>query len=743
MNYHSVKIDFDGREYSLETGRFAKFASGSVMVTSGETMVLVTATASQKEIDADFLPLQVEYREKTAAAGKIPGGFLKREGRPSDKEVLTARLIDRPIRPMLPKSWRFDTQIIATVFSAEPDVNPDTLSAVGASAALMISDVPFNGPISQVRVAMIDGELTVNPTNAMLEKSVMDISVSGTDNAITMVEGEFKEVSEDDFLEALEFAHNKIKELNNLQRELAALVTKEKRQIEEKIIPQVVIDFVTEITTEKINEYVYSDSTKSERGDKRVEIRDFAREQVAEKFADNEDEDFKANLDKWTGKIVDDIEKNAMRMMILKSNKRLDGRTTVDIRPIECEVGLLPRTHGSALFTRGETQSLTTVTLGTDRDEQMIDGLLPVANERFMLHYNFPPFSVGETGRLGLSRREIGHGHLAWRALKEVLPEKAEFPYTIRVVSDILESNGSSSMATVCAGSLALFEAGVPVKKSVAGIAMGLIKEGDDVAILSDILGDEDHLGDMDFKVAGTKDGITACQMDIKIEGLSIEIMKKALDQAKKGRMHILSIMDATLESPAEEISKYAPQFTTMKVPQSSIGAVIGSGGETIRSICKETNTEINIEDDGTVIIAATSKEEADAAVEMIKKVTRKPEEGEIYTGKVTEIREGLGAFIEILPKTNALLHVSQIAYERVENVADVLSVGDIVDVKLIEITKDGKMRLSRRALLPKPEGWEEREPRPRSDSGSDRDRRGGSNDRRGSGDRRSGGNRR
>jgi polyribonucleotide nucleotidyltransferase len=744
MNYHSVKIDLDGREYSLETGRFAKFAGGAVMVQSGDTMVLVTVTRSKNEIDADFLPLQVEYREKTAAAGKIPGGFLKREGRPSDKEVLTARLIDRPIRPMLPKSWRFETQIVAGVYSAEPDVNPDTLSAVGASAALMLSDIPFNGPISQVRVARIDGEFVVNPGSNNLDESDMDISVSGSDNAIMMVEGETKEISEDDFLAALEFAHEKIKELNGLQHQLAELVSTEKIEVEEKVIPEEIVNFVTENVTDKIIENVHSDSTKAVRSEQRSELRDKIKEDVQEKFGDNEDEEYVANLSKWTGKVVDEIEKTEMRKMILKDGKRLDGRSTTDIRPIECEVGLLPRTHGSALFTRGETQSLSTVTLGTDRDEQMIDGLLPVSQERFMLHYNFPPFSVGETGRMGLSRREIGHGHLAWRALKEMLPTKAEFPYTIRIVSDILESNGSSSMATVCAGSMGMFDAGVPFKKSVAGIAMGLIKEEDDVAILSDILGDEDFLGDMDFKVAGTKDGITACQMDIKIEGLSIEIMKNALEQAKAGRMHILGIMDDTINAPREEISEYAPQFETMKIPSSAIGSVIGSGGETIRSICKETNTEVNIEDDGTVVIAATSREESRAAREMIEQIIKKPEVGEIYEAKVIDVREGLGAIVEVLPKSTALLHISQIAWEKTENVGDVLSVGDTVEVKLTEVGRDGKMKVSRKALLPKPEGYVEREPRRRDDRRDDRrgdDRRG--NDRRGGGDRRGRDNRR
>lgn len=696
-------IEFEGKEYSLETGRFAKFANGSVMVKNGDSMVLVTVVASNEaKPDIDFLPLQVEYREKSSAAGKIPGGFIKRENRPSDKEILSARLIDRPIRPMIPKNWNYETQIIATVYSAEPGVDPDTLGAVGASAALLISDIPFNGPISEVRIGKINDKYIINPTVDELKKSKLDITVAGTNNAIIMVEGESDEISEDEFIEALNIAHEKIKILNNLQLDLFSKFNRPKREIILDEPNEEFVNIIKETIHQDLYDYVHNITTKEERSEQRRKIFEKALEIITNNYSDIKE--LNEKLEKYTSKVVNSLEKKYMREMILNENKRLDGRTTTDIRPISCEIGLLPRVHGSSLFTRGETQSLSTVTLGTNRDEQMIDGLLPQYNERFMLHYNFPPFSTGEVGKLGLSRREIGHGNLAWRALKGMLPEQSKFPYTIRVVSDILESNGSSSMATVCAGSLALFDAGVPMKKPVAGIAMGLIKEDDRVAVLSDILGDEDFLGDMDFKVTGTKDGITACQMDIKIEGLSTEIMSKALNQAKIGRLHILEIMNSVIAEPKEDISEYAPRFLAVKIPTDSIGAVIGPGGDTIRTICKENNVEINIEDDGTVMIAGTNKESSENAKKVILALTAKPKEGEIYKATVKELREGLGAIMEFLPKTQGLLHISQVAHERVDDVSKYLTVGDKIDVKLIEITKDGKYRLSRKAILPKTE---------------------------------------
>jgi polyribonucleotide nucleotidyltransferase len=721
-----TSIIFEGKKYSLETGKFAKFAN-SVMVRCGDTMVLVTVVASEKKLEGiDFLPLQVEYKEKYAAAGKIPGGFHKREARPTDHEVLCARLIDRPIRPMIPKTWHHETQIIANVYSAESDVNPDSLAAVGASAALLISDIPFEVAVSQVRVGRLNGNFIANPSDEQLKNCDIDISVSGTDLAIMMVEGEMKEISEDDFVGALDFAHAKIRELNVLQTDLVRKFEETngkvvKREFSVFEIPTEIVEVVEKAIKNDLDTHVHTVSTKNERKGRRAEIKEKAIETLINsgleilkdvaailtpnelKLSNVEPEPVSKELiEKWCEEIVAKLEKKLMREMILTDKIRLDGRKLDQIRPIECEVGLLPRNHGSALFTRGETQSLSSLTLGTSRDEQVIDGLLPEFTERFILHYNFPPFSVGETGRLMTGRREIGHGHLAWRALKEVLPQQELFPYTLRIVSDILESNGSSSMATVCAGSLAMFNAGVPVRDAVAGIAMGLIKEEDRVAILSDILGDEDFLGDMDFKVAGTKKGITACQMDIKIdEGLSTTFMRKALEQAKQGRIHILSIMNKCIDKPEDDLSPFAPRFVTIKIPVDTIGAVIGTGGETIRSIIRDTGVEINIEDDGTVLIAAISQEASDAAIKIIRGLTQKPEIGEVYTNVlVKEVREELGAIVEFLPKTTGLVHISQLAKDRLRKASDAVKVGDRIDVKLIEITRDGKFRLSRKALL-------------------------------------------
>ena len=726
MSKITTSVTFNGKEYSLETGRLAKFAN-SVMVSCGETIVLVTVVASEKELEGiDFLPMQVEYREKYAAAGKIPGGFLKREARPTDHEVLCARLIDRPIRPMITKSWHHETQIIANVYSAEPDINPDSLAAVGASAALLISDVPFSIPVSQVRVGKINGKLIANPTDDEMKQCDIDISVSGTDQAIMMVEGEMKEISEDDFVEALDFAHKKIRELNALQMELVRKFEAEngpvvKRDFKVFEIPEEIVNVVENAIKEDLDNHVHTVTNKNERRDRRNEIKEKAIETLITSELEilkdvnailKPDEPKQPDVEpvpvskelctKWCEEIVSKLEKKLMREMILTDKIRLDGRKLDQIRPIECEVGLLPRNHGSALFTRGETQSLTSLTLGTSRDEKIIDGLLPEFTERFILHYNFPPFSVGETGRMMTGRREIGHGHLAWRALKEVLPPQETFPYTLRIVSDILESNGSSSMATVCAGSLAMFNAGVPAKDAVAGIAMGLIKEEERVAILSDILGDEDFLGDMDFKVAGTRKGITACQMDIKIdEGLSTDFMRKALEQAKQGRMHILGVMNQCIKEPEKDLSPYAPRFVSIKIPPDTIGAVIGTGGETIRAITRETGVEINIDDDGTVLIASTSQEASDAAIKIIKGLTQKPELGEVYKNVlVKEVREDLGAIVEFLPKITGLVHISQLARERIHKASIVAKPGDRIDVKLIEITHDGKYRLSRKVLL-------------------------------------------
>lgn len=733
----SVEIEFGGRNFSLETGRFAKLANGAVMARYGDTMVLAVAVAAGTPREGiDFLPLQVEFRDKYAAAGKVPGGFFKREARPTEKEILSARLIDRPIRPMFTKGWTYETQIICTTYSFDQENDADVVAAVGASCALMLTGMPFNGPVSNVRVGYLEGEFIINPTFQQLENSEMDITLSGTDSSIVMVEGECQEISEDLFVQALEFGHQHIRQLNDLQRQLIAQCEVTPLPMPEKTTFADVEAFIREHSTATLETFAREATSKEGRQERYRTLRQEVAQLVAEKFSDEAHAGLE--VDKVVGNVLHDLESDVMREMILTDGKRLDGRATNQIRGITCELDILPRTHGSALFTRGETQSLTSMTLGTKNDRQLIDGLLPKHEKRFMLHYNFPPFSTGETGRFGsTSRREIGHGNLAERALKVMLPDEAEFPYTIRIVSDILESNGSSSMATVCAGALSLMAGGVPLKKPVAGIAMGLIKDeaSDRVAILSDILGDEDHLGDMDFKVTGTTDGITACQMDIKIQGISLEVMRSALDQAREGRMHILGIMAESISEARADLSPFAPRLTTIQIPVEMIGAVIGTGGETIRGIVAESGAEISIEEDGTVVIAAVSGESSQKAVEMIRALTEQPEPGKVYRGKVTQIREGLGAIIEFLPRKTGLLHISQIDHHRVENVEDVLSVGDRVEVKLVEIQDDGKFRLSRKALLPRPEGMEEEQPRERSERrdgdrggyrGGDRGDRGG-----------------
>lgn len=744
MSKHTVSRIINGKELSFEVGRFAKLADAAVMVRYADTMVLVTAVASQDPKDLDFLPLTCEYREKHASSGKIPGSFFRREARPTTKETLASRLIDRPLRPLFPKSWRHETQVIATVYSFDMENEADVLAALGASTALTISNIPFEGPISEVRVGRVDGSFIINPTLEQIAASDLEIIVAGSDDSIMMVEGASKEISEDDFVNAIEFAHTWIREMNAMQRELAALVGTTKREVVSTEPPADIIAAIDAAIVPLIQPAIRKDSTKEERGALRDVVKQAALA-AAQAVVDANEAYAELDVERIVKNAVKSIEAREMREMILTEGRRLDGRSTTQIRPITCEVGILPRPHGSALFTRGETQSLTTVTLGTKTDQQIVDGLLPTYERRYMLHYNFPPFSTGEVGRFGFtSRREIGHGDLAERALEPFIPTEDEFPYTVRIVSDILESNGSSSMATVCAGSLALFHAGVPAKKAVSGIAMGLIKEGDRVAVLSDILGDEDFLGDMDFKVTGTADGITACQMDIKIGGLSVDIMRTALAQAREGRLHILGIMNECMAKPNDELSPYAPKLTTIMIPVEMIGAVIGPGGEMIRSIVKETGAEINIDDDGTVTIAAVNQSSADAAIKRIQDITRPLELGAVYQGKVKEIREGLGAFVEIMPKKQGLLHISQLDHRRVATVGEVLAVGDVLDVKLIEIQPDGKIRLSRKALIPVPEGMEVQEDRPRRDDRGPRDRdrgprrddRGGRRDDRGPRDR-------
>lgn len=700
---------------TFETGRFARQASGSVMVTYGETMVLVTAVAADTPREGiDFFPLSVEFREKTSAAGKIPGGFFKREGKPTEKEVLSARLIDRPIRPMFADHYRNEIQIVAGVYSHDQENDADVLGACGASAALMLSPAPFAGPIAEVRVGRVDGAYVINPTHSQLEHSDIELVMAGTADSIMMVEGEALEVSEQDMLDALAAGHVAIRQICQAISEFAAAApnARPKLEVTAPELPEGLMAGIEGLCKARLEELAATVLTKEQRAEATDAVYTDVLAALAEQYPEQE---------KLIKNIIHDIEKTAMRETILSQGKRLDGRGTRDIRPITCEVGILPRAHGSALFTRGETQALMSCTLGTKSDEQIIDGLLPELKKRFMLHYNFPPFSVGEVGRIGFtSRREIGHGNLAERALKNLIPGDEEFPYTLRLLCDILESNGSSSMATVCSGSLALMDAGVGFKKSVAGIAMGLIKEGDRVAILSDILGNEDHLGDMDFKVAGTRDGITSFQMDIKIKGITLEIMSNAIEQARDGRMHILGIMDAVLAQPRETISPYAPKLTTLYIPVDMIGAVIGPGGKVIKSIVAESGAQIDINDDGRVVVAAVNSESADKAIAMIARITAVPEEGAVYTGPVKKITE-FGAFVEIMPGKEGLLHISQIEHRRLATVDEVLKVGDTVTVKLLKVEDNGKMSLSRKALLEKPAGHvEEEDDRPRHSSSKD-----------------------
>jgi polyribonucleotide nucleotidyltransferase len=706
----SKEITIGGKVFSLETGRFAKQADGAVMARFGDTMVLATVVASKEVKEGlDYFPLQVEYREKAASAGKIPGGFFKREARPSEKEILSARLIDRPIRPMFPDWFQNETQIIVTVYSSDQEHDGDVLGAVAASAALMISDIPFEGPIAEVRVGRIDGQLVVNPTFTELGKSDMDVTVAGTSDSIVMVEGDAREISEKEMLDALAFAHEYIKQMCALQQEFLRECAKPKRTPPPV---QAEGDFVADVKAaagNRLETLANTPMLKEERAKQTGQIYDEVKAALAAKYPEKE---------KAISAVLHDVEYKAMREMILSSGKRLDGRGLTDIRPISIEVGLLPRTHGSALFQRGETQSLTTLTLGTKLDEQIIDGLLPDSTKRFMLHYNFPPFSVGEVGRLGTTgRREIGHGALAERSIKYMMPPEDQFPYTVRIVSDILESNGSSSMATVCAATLALLDGGAPLTKPVAGIAMGLVKEDDRVAVLSDILGNEDHLGDMDFKVAGTRDGITAFQMDIKIRGISLEIMRTALAQAQAGRMHILGKMEAVIAQPRADLSSFAPRLTTLHIPVDMIGAVIGPGGKNIRQIVKDSGAEVNIEDDGSIVVAATSKESADKAIMAISRITEVPEVGKVYSATVKKVTD-FGAFVEFLPGKEGLVHVSQLDVKRVNKPSDVVKVGDQFDVKITDKDEQGRFKLSRKILM-KPEGGSQKNPDEKHHDGS------------------------
>lgn len=687
MMVQKVSIKIGDKELILETGKMAKQANGSIFAKLGGSAVLATVCCSSNPVEGlDFVPLQVEYNEKYYAAGKIPGGFTKREGRAKDKEVLVSRLIDRPMRPLFSKEFGREIQIIPTAVSSD-QINPtDTLAMAAASAAVAISDIPFNGPVGAVRVAYVDGSYVVNPTFEQIKMSQLDIVVSGTADGITMVEGGAKEVSEEMMLAAIDVARPEIDNICKGINELVKLVGKEKLplvKIENKLPAE---DEIKAIAFPLMQEACFIKG-KATRHDAISKIKSDLRVQFMTDADELESKLFSA--------LMESVERDVVRKSIIEKGLRTDGRKVDEIRTITCEIDLLARTHGSALFTRGETQSLGVVTLGTASDEKMVDNIdADKSYERFMLHYNFPPFSVGETGRLGTGRREIGHGHLAQRALEGILPEKIDFPYTIRIVSEILESNGSSSMATVCSGTLALLGAGVPIKSPVAGIAMGLISEGDKIAVLSDILGEEDHLGDMDFKVTGTENGITAFQMDIKIDGVTTEIMTIALEQAKKGRMHILGIMNETISVPRAELNEFAPKITTFKIDEEKIGAVIGTGGKTIKSICEKSGATVNIEGDGTVKVFAKNKQESDVAIDMIKSLTEDPEVGRIYNGVVKKIMD-FGAFIEIVPGKEGLCHISKVSEQRVKTVSEVLKEGQEIPVKLLEIDRMGRLNLS------------------------------------------------
>ena len=711
----------DGRVITLETGKLAKQADGSVMLRMGNTMLLATVCAAKDAVPGtDFMPLQVEYREKYASFGRYPGGFTKREGKASDNEILTCRLVDRALRPLFPDNYHAEVYVNIILFSADGVDMPDALAGFAASAALAVSDIPFNGPISEVRVARVDGEFVINPTFAQLERADMDLMVGATIDNIMMVEGEMKEVSELDLLEAMKAAHEAIKVQCQAQLELM-----------EEVGSTVKREYCHEVNDEELRAEVkaacydkaYAIAAEGNR-DKhaRAEAFELVREEYKAAYTEAHaemDADELAEKLSLINRYYHDVEKDAMRRCILDEGKRLDGRSTTDIRPIWCEVGYLPGPHGSAVFTRGETQSLTSVTLGTKSDEKLIDDVLNQSKERFLLHYNFPPFSTGEAkAQRGVGRREIGHGHLAWRALKEVLP--VDYPYCVRVVSDILESNGSSSMATVCAGTLALMDAGVPIRKPVSGIAMGLIKNAGEekYAVLSDILGDEDHLGDMDFKTTGTADGLTATQMDIKCDGLSYEILEKALYQARDARLHILGKITECIAEPREDLKPHAPRIVSITIPKEFIGAVIGPGGKIIQGIQEETGATVSIEETdgvGKVEIAGTCKEAIDGALSKIRAIVAVPEVGEVYTGKVRSVMP-YGAFVEFMPGRDGLLHISEIDWKRFETMEETgIQEGDNIDVKLLDIDpKTGKFKLSHRVLIEKPEGYEERPARPR-----------------------------
>lgn len=685
-----VTAEVGGKTLTLSSGKTAKQANGAVMVQYGDTVVLVTAVAAHEERAADFLPLSVEYQEKIYAAGRIPGNYFRREiGRPSEKETLTARLIDRPIRPLFPKKWRYETQVIATVLSMDHENDPDVLAMVGASAALTISDIHFAGPIACVRVGRVDGQLVANPTLSQTQNSDINLIVAGSKTGVVMVEGGAKMVPESDMLEAIFFGHEAMQPLIEIQEKLCTALGKPKREYESPAQDEELVAKLTDMASQRISEAIVIPEKMARYGTLR-QIKSEIFDSLGEEYAERKGEIYE---------ILGDLQKQFCRDLILKQGRRIDGRRFDEIRPITCDVGLLPRPHGSALFTRGETQVLGVLTLGSGQDEQRVETLSGEEMRPFMLHYNFPPYSVGEVKRVGSpSRRDIGHGGLSTRALESVLPDREDFDYTIRIVSEVLESNGSSSMGTVCAGTLALMDGGVPIKSPVSGIAMGLVKEGDQIVILSDILGDEDHTGDMDFKVTGTREGVTALQMDIKILELSRQIMQQALKQAHEGRLFILDKMLQTLEKPRGDISPHAPKILTIRINPDKIRDIIGPGGKVVRGIQSETDTRIEITDDGTVKIAATNEANGLKALEAVKAIAMDPEEGAIYEGKVVKTTD-FGAFVQLAPGTDGLVHISQLANYRVKKVTDVVKEGDVVRVKCLEVSQDGRIRLSLKAV--------------------------------------------
>lgn len=702
---NSVELELGGRKLIIESGRVAKQAHGAVTVRLEDTIVLATVCATRDAVEGqDFFPLSVEYRERAYAAGKIPGGFFKREGKPSEREILTSRLIDRPIRPLFPEGYKNEVQVIVTVLSHDRENDPDVLGIIGTGAALAISDVPFSATLAGVRVARIDGEFAVNPVISRMEEADINIVLAGTGDSITMVEGGAFEAAEDDMVRALEFGHQEIKRIVAAVEELKAKCGLPKKAFTAAATTnEDLFARIKDLLGNRLRE-ANQIVEKEVRSDAKHAIEDEICAALAETFPDSK---------KAIKFFIHDSDSAEMRRMIVEDGRRLDGRDFDTVRPISCDVAVLPRTHGSALFTRGQTQALVAITLGTKIDEQRLDELEGESTKSYMLHYNFPPYSVGEVRPMrGVGRREVGHGALAERALNPVIPVGDRFPYTIRIVSDILESNGSSSMASVCGGSLALMDCGVPVKAPVAGIAMGLIKEDDKVIVLTDILGDEDHFGDMDFKVTGTASGITALQMDIKIMGLDLEIMRMALDKARVARLHVLGEMAKALDQPRAELSRYAPRIITIKINPEKIGDVIGPGGKIIRAIVEETGAKIDIEDDGTVLIASVEAEAGEAAKARVLAIVEEAEIGKEYLGKVRRITD-FGAFVEILPGTDGLVHISELAHERVNKVEDILRVGDTVRVKCINVGDDGKVRLSRKALLPEPEGGSVQSERP------------------------------